>query len=68
MTAFYTTAEVAAERRISEWQVRRLAKAKGIGEKHGNRGGWRFTREDIDALFADARQAPVARRRKRRSA
>ena len=67
MTAYFTTAEVAAERKITTGSVLRRARDKKIGEKHGNRGGYRFTREDIDAMFADLRQQPIARRRKRRA-
>lgn len=68
MEAFFTTAEVAAERKCSKDVVLRRARKLHIGENLGGRAGYRFTREDIDALFASAKPHPIVRRRRRRVA
>lgn len=68
MEVFFTTAEVAAERKVSTWHVLRRARKLGIGENHRGRAGYRFTRDDIDALFASAKPHPIVRRRRRRAA
>ena len=69
MTAYFTTAEVAAERNISPTAVRRIAKRLGIGEQWGGRAGYRFDEQARAAIAAAMKPAdPVGRRRKRRSA
>lgn len=70
MTTYMTTAEVAAERKVSTTAIRRLRKQLNVGEKWGGRAGYRFSEEDR-AVIAEAMkpQAPVQRRRRvRRSA
>ena len=68
MTEYFTLAEVAAERKVSRDVVYRARKRAGVGEYFGGQAGYRFTREDIDKMFAPMQPKPVIRRRRRRSA
>ena len=68
MSRYWTTAEAAAERKVSAKAIRSLRKRLGIGEYWGGRAGYRFSEADMDAITAAMQPAPVVtRRRKRRS-
>jgi hypothetical protein len=63
-----TTAEVAAELRISDRKVTDLATKYGIGANVGGRAGFRFRESDIEALWEAMRpQVEVTPRRRRRA-
>lgn len=65
----YTTAEVAAQLRMSPKKVREVGRAAGVGFKVGGKSGWRYEPADIEAIKAHMRPtAPVQKRRRRRSA
>ena len=65
----FTTAEVAAQLRLSPRKVRELAAEVGVGMDAKGRAGYRFEQSDVDAIKAHLRPTPVPdRRRARRGA
>jgi hypothetical protein len=65
----YTAAEVAEEFRCSKRKITDTATKNRIGADLDGRAGFRFTEADKDALWNAMRpEAPVAHRRRRRSA
>jgi excisionase family DNA binding protein len=63
----YTTAELAAEMRVSKRKVTELATTHGIGANVGGSAGYRFREADVEALWEALRPvvAPPVRRRRR---
>lgn len=61
-----TTAEVAAELRLSERKITDLAAKHGIGANAGGRAGFRFTDADVLALWEAMRPKTEATPRRRR--
>lgn len=73
MTTLLTVPEVAAQLRVNDSTVRRLA-ASGALKGYKPATHWRFTQADVDAYLeesitvAEVEPAPVVRRRRRRAA
>jgi len=63
-----TTAEVAAELRISERKVTDLAARYGIGANIGGSAGFRFRDSDVDAIWEALRPKTETTPRRRRRA
>lgn len=68
MTDTYTTAEVAAQMRLTKRAVTDLATRLGLGANFGGSVGFRFREADIDALWeANRPKAETQPRRRRRA-